>query len=189
MDAEEAAGPSHSDAYEAFQTAMNWLERQLEGTATQLVRLKRLRDMAANKQFDVNSIKHSYCCDVRQGGFFNTVDNGFTIRKITETIKKTQQVMAQLISVKLSRFDATPWGFRLQGGKDFGSPLVIQKLLSNYTPETLEGKETESLIAVSGQLLSDCGPETIDGKEIVALFAVNGQLLSDYVSKTIEGKE
>nr|CAD7259082.1 unnamed protein product [Timema shepardi] len=113
-------------------------------------------------------------------------------------------VMAQLISVKLSRFDATPWGFRLQGGKDFGSPLVIQKvvllhvlqswgsigqLLSNYTPETLEGKETESPIAVSGQLLSDCGPETIDGKEIVALFAVNGQLLSDYVSNTIEGKE
>nr|CAD7425706.1 unnamed protein product [Timema monikensis] len=31
MDAEEAAGPSHSDAYEAFQTAMNWLERQPEG--------------------------------------------------------------------------------------------------------------------------------------------------------------
>nr|CAD7407303.1 unnamed protein product [Timema poppensis] len=25
IDAEEAAGPSHSDAYEAFQTAMNWL--------------------------------------------------------------------------------------------------------------------------------------------------------------------
>nr|CAD7597789.1 unnamed protein product [Timema genevievae] len=129
--------------------------------------------------------------------------------------------MAQLISVKLSRFDATPWGFRLQGGKDFGSPLVIQKnlnldlsvtgklgktiltpssssspvrivqlatliysigqLLSNYTPETLNGKETESPIAVSGQLLSDCGPETIDGKETVALFAVNGQLISDYV--------
>nr|CAD7399861.1 unnamed protein product [Timema cristinae] len=49
MDAEEAAGPSHSDAYEAFQTAMNWLERQPEGTATQLVLLKRLRDMAAKK--------------------------------------------------------------------------------------------------------------------------------------------
>nr|CAD7460915.1 unnamed protein product [Timema tahoe] len=112
--------------------------------------------------------------------------------------------MAQLISVKLSRFDATPWGFRLQGGKDFGSPLVIQKvvllhvlqsrgnigqLLSNYTPETLNGKETESPIAVSGQLLSDCGPETIDGKETVALFAVNGQLIYDYVSKTIDGKE
>nr|CAD7602450.1 unnamed protein product [Timema genevievae] len=49
MDAEEAAGPSHSDAYEAFQTAMNWLERQPEGTVTQLVLLKRLRDMAAKK--------------------------------------------------------------------------------------------------------------------------------------------
>nr|CAD7441900.1 unnamed protein product [Timema bartmani] len=50
MDAEKAAGPSHSDAYEAFQTAMNWLERQPEGTATQLVLLKRLRDMAAKKR-------------------------------------------------------------------------------------------------------------------------------------------
>ncbi|GLG97100.1 LIM domain-containing protein jub [Gryllus bimaculatus] len=35
--------------------------------------------------------------------------------------------MAQLINVKLSRFDAQPWGFRLQGGKDFGAPLLIQK--------------------------------------------------------------
>jgi hypothetical protein len=36
--------------------------------------------------------------------------------------------MAQLIGIKLSRFDATPWGFRLQGGKDFGGPLRIQKV-------------------------------------------------------------
>nr|CAD7425093.1 unnamed protein product [Timema monikensis] len=50
MDAEEAAGPSHSDAYETFQTAMNWLERQPEGTAIQLVLLKRLREMAAKKR-------------------------------------------------------------------------------------------------------------------------------------------
>nr|CAD7430642.1 unnamed protein product [Timema monikensis] len=49
MNVEEAAGPSHSDAYEAFQTAMNWLERQPEGTAIQLILLKRLRDMAAKK--------------------------------------------------------------------------------------------------------------------------------------------
>nr|CAD7575285.1 unnamed protein product [Timema californicum] len=47
MDAEEA----HSDAYEAIQTAMNWLERQPEGTATQLVLLKRLRDVAAKKPY------------------------------------------------------------------------------------------------------------------------------------------
>uniref|UniRef100_A0A8D8X6L7 PDZ and LIM domain protein Zasp n=2 Tax=Cacopsylla melanoneura TaxID=428564 RepID=A0A8D8X6L7_9HEMI len=36
--------------------------------------------------------------------------------------------MAQLITVKLSRYDSTPWGFRLQGGKDFGTPLIIQKV-------------------------------------------------------------
>lgn len=36
--------------------------------------------------------------------------------------------MAQLINVRLSRADAQPWGLRLQGGKDFGTPLVVQKV-------------------------------------------------------------
>ncbi|CAO1439399.1 unnamed protein product [Diamesa hyperborea] len=36
--------------------------------------------------------------------------------------------MAQIITARLSRNDAQPWGFRLQGGKDFGTPLVIQKV-------------------------------------------------------------
>ncbi|XP_046393234.1 PDZ and LIM domain protein Zasp isoform X6 [Ischnura elegans] len=35
---------------------------------------------------------------------------------------------SSLVTVKLSRFDGSPWGFRLQGGKDFGAPLVIQKV-------------------------------------------------------------
>ncbi|XP_044726703.1 PDZ and LIM domain protein Zasp-like [Chrysoperla carnea] len=43
--------------------------------------------------------------------------------------------MAQLISVRLQRTDNTPWGFRLQGGKDFGSPLVIQKVNGNSIAE------------------------------------------------------
>ncbi|XP_036332806.1 PDZ and LIM domain protein Zasp isoform X8 [Rhagoletis pomonella] len=34
----------------------------------------------------------------------------------------------QLLQIKLSRFDAQPWGFRLQGGVDFASPLVVQKV-------------------------------------------------------------
>lgn len=38
--------------------------------------------------------------------------------------------MAQLMSVKLSRFDGSPWGFRLQGGKDYGTPLIVQKVSS-----------------------------------------------------------
>jgi hypothetical protein len=36
--------------------------------------------------------------------------------------------MAQVITARLSRNDAQPWGFRLQGGVDFGTPLVIQKV-------------------------------------------------------------
>lgn len=36
--------------------------------------------------------------------------------------------MAQLMNVRLSRADAQPWGLRLQGGKDFGTPLVVQKV-------------------------------------------------------------
>ncbi|XP_053963233.1 PDZ and LIM domain protein Zasp isoform X5 [Anastrepha ludens] len=34
----------------------------------------------------------------------------------------------QLLQIKLSRFDAQPWGFRLQGGVDFATPLVVQKV-------------------------------------------------------------
>lgn len=40
--------------------------------------------------------------------------------------------MSQVITARLSRVDAQPWGFRLQGGKDFGTPLVIQKVSTHY---------------------------------------------------------
>jgi hypothetical protein len=36
--------------------------------------------------------------------------------------------MAQLLPVKMSKFDNQPWGFRLQGGIDFAAPLTIQKV-------------------------------------------------------------
>lgn len=36
--------------------------------------------------------------------------------------------MATLTTVRLSKGDSPNWGFRLQGGKDFGTPLVIQKV-------------------------------------------------------------
>ncbi|KOB66281.1 putative adaptor protein enigma [Operophtera brumata] len=38
--------------------------------------------------------------------------------------------MAQLLTVRLSKSDQQPLGFRLQGGKDFGTPLVVQKVSS-----------------------------------------------------------
>ncbi|XP_021698072.1 PDZ and LIM domain protein Zasp isoform X3 [Aedes aegypti] len=36
--------------------------------------------------------------------------------------------MANLITVRLQRNEGQPWGFRLQGGKDFSSPLVLQRV-------------------------------------------------------------
>uniref|UniRef100_U5EPN7 Adaptor protein enigma n=1 Tax=Corethrella appendiculata TaxID=1370023 RepID=U5EPN7_9DIPT len=36
--------------------------------------------------------------------------------------------MAQLITVRLQRNDAQPWGFRLQGGTDFSAPIIIQRV-------------------------------------------------------------
>lgn len=41
--------------------------------------------------------------------------------------------MAQLITVRFSRNDAQPWGLRLSGGKDFGTPLVVQKVSRWHT--------------------------------------------------------
>jgi hypothetical protein len=36
--------------------------------------------------------------------------------------------MAELTSIKMSKFDNQPWGFRLQGGIDFCAPLTVQKV-------------------------------------------------------------
>uniref|UniRef100_A0A1Q3FVA4 Putative adaptor protein enigma n=1 Tax=Culex tarsalis TaxID=7177 RepID=A0A1Q3FVA4_CULTA len=36
--------------------------------------------------------------------------------------------MANLITVQLRRGEGQPWGFRLQGGKDFSAPLVLQRV-------------------------------------------------------------
>ncbi|XP_021917266.1 PDZ and LIM domain protein Zasp isoform X20 [Zootermopsis nevadensis] len=57
--------------------------------------------------------------------------------------------MAQLISVKLSRFDASPWGFRLQGGKDFGAPLLIQKVNGGSLAEKAGLQAGDAVIRVN----------------------------------------
>ena len=44
----------------------------------------------------------------------------------------------QLLQIKLSRFDAQPWGFRLQGGTDFAAPLLVQKV--SLTRKRIENK-------------------------------------------------
>lgn len=57
--------------------------------------------------------------------------------------------MAQLLGVKLSRFDSTPWGFRLQGGKDFGGPLLIQKVNGGSPAEKAGLQAGDAVIRVN----------------------------------------
>ena len=40
----------------------------------------------------------------------------------------TSATLQQKVDIKMSRFDNAPWGFRVHGGIDFGSPLTIQKV-------------------------------------------------------------
>lgn len=40
--------------------------------------------------------------------------------------------MSQLITVRLNKGAEPSWGFRLQGGKDFGTPLVVQKVMEYF---------------------------------------------------------
>lgn len=38
-----------------------------------------------------------------------------------------------IIDIKFTKFDNTPWGFRLAGGSDFPQPLTVIKVsISNY---------------------------------------------------------
>lgn len=63
---------------------------------------------------------------------------------------KEKQKMASLINVRLNRGDASPWGFRLQGGKDFGTPLVIQKVNGNSLAEKAGLQVGDAVIKVNG---------------------------------------
>lgn len=51
-----------------------------------------------------------------------------------------EMAQPQLLQIKLSRFDAQPWGFRLQGGVDFAQPLLVQKVSATNSQQTLFAK-------------------------------------------------
>ncbi|XP_060860553.1 PDZ and LIM domain protein Zasp isoform X7 [Metopolophium dirhodum] len=64
--------------------------------------------------------------------------------------------MAQLINLKLSRHDqSSPWGFRLQGGKDFGTPLLIQKVNFGSLAEKSGLQVGDALVRVNNQDVYD----------------------------------
>ncbi|XP_065341801.1 PDZ and LIM domain protein Zasp isoform X15 [Cloeon dipterum] len=57
--------------------------------------------------------------------------------------------MAQLMTVKLTRFDGSPWGFRLQGGIDFAQPLCIQKVNGGSPAETAGLQAGDAIVKVN----------------------------------------
>ncbi|XP_030026697.2 PDZ and LIM domain protein Zasp isoform X3 [Manduca sexta] len=57
--------------------------------------------------------------------------------------------MAQLITVRLDKAGQQPLGFRLQGGKDFGTPLVVQKVNGGSAAERAGLQAGDALIRVN----------------------------------------
>ncbi|XP_063621571.1 PDZ and LIM domain protein Zasp isoform X5 [Cydia splendana] len=57
--------------------------------------------------------------------------------------------MAQLLTVRLNKAGPEPLGFRLQGGKDFGTPLVVQKVNSGSPAERAGLQAGDALIKVN----------------------------------------
>lgn len=57
--------------------------------------------------------------------------------------------MAQLITVHLNKSEHQPLGFRLQGGKDFGTPLVVQKVNGGSAAERAGLQAGDALIRVN----------------------------------------
>ncbi|XP_028147821.1 jerky protein homolog-like [Diabrotica virgifera virgifera] len=49
-DKTEETGPTHSEAFVAAEALMSWLEKQNESSPTQLILLKRIKDLAAKKR-------------------------------------------------------------------------------------------------------------------------------------------
>lgn len=64
--------------------------------------------------------------------------------------------MAQLLTIRLTRNDSsTSWGFRLQGGKDFGTPLLIQKVNIGSLAEKAGLQVGDAVIRVNGKEVAD----------------------------------
>ncbi|KPU76678.1 uncharacterized protein Dana_GF13372, isoform B [Drosophila ananassae] len=55
----------------------------------------------------------------------------------------------QLLQIKLSRFDAQPWGFRLQGGVDFAQPLLVQKVNAGSLSEQAGLQPGDAVIKIN----------------------------------------
>jgi len=64
--------------------------------------------------------------------------------------------MSHSVNLKLSRFERQPWGFRLHGGTDFGTPLLIQKVNLSSLSEAAGLQAGDLLLAVNGADVQNC---------------------------------
>ncbi|XP_059098199.1 PDZ and LIM domain protein Zasp-like isoform X1 [Tigriopus californicus] len=64
--------------------------------------------------------------------------------------------MVQTVKLGLARNDRQPWGFRLHGGAEYGSPLVIQKVNDKSISEHAGLKAGDVVIAVNGNDVTHC---------------------------------
>lgn len=53
-------------------------------------------------------------------------------------------------TVNLSRSDGTPWGFRLQGGKDFATPLCVQKVNAGSLAAQAGLQAGDAIVSIGG---------------------------------------
>ncbi|XP_022241983.1 PDZ and LIM domain protein Zasp-like [Limulus polyphemus] len=58
---------------------------------------------------------------------------------------------SQMLTIKLLRGENTPWGFRLQGGKDFSLPLSIQKVNPGSLAENAGLQTGDGVLKIQGQ--------------------------------------
>ncbi|XP_076368224.1 PDZ and LIM domain protein 7-like isoform X7 [Tachypleus tridentatus] len=58
---------------------------------------------------------------------------------------------SQMLTVKLLRGENIPWGFRLQGGKDFSLPLSIQKVNPGSLAENAGLQTGDGVLKIQGQ--------------------------------------
>ncbi|XP_030079780.1 PDZ and LIM domain protein Zasp isoform X12 [Drosophila hydei] len=71
----------------------------------------------------------------------------------------------QLLQIKLSRFDAQPWGFRLQGGVDFAQPLLVQKVNAGSLSEQAGLQPGDAVIKINDVDVFNCRHK--DAQDIV----------------------
>lgn len=61
---------------------------------------------------------------------FNFIESGKHILCVNSDLSVVLCLKNMVLDLKFTRFESTPWGFRLTGGNDFELPLTVIKVSS-----------------------------------------------------------